>query len=61
MCSRMKEQHRILTTLDGVHENVIVIKPPMCFSKKSADIFVTRATVHIREQCISSGSSRAIV
>lgn len=38
VCSRMKETHHILTTLDGVHDNVIVIKPPMCFSLKSADM-----------------------
>jgi len=35
--SRMKEEHRILMSIDGPHDNVIVIKPPMCFSRKNVD------------------------
>ena len=41
LCSRLKDApYRILTSIDGRHDNVIVIKPPMCFSKKDADTLV---------------------
>ncbi len=41
LCSRLKAApHRILTSIDGRHDNVIVIKPPMCFSKADADRLV---------------------
>jgi len=33
--SRMKEEHNILMSIDGPNDNVIVIKPPMCFSKEN--------------------------
>ena len=31
LCSRLKDVHRILTSIDGPHDNVLVLKPPMCF------------------------------
>jgi len=31
LCSRLKDVHRILTSIDGPFDNVLVIKPPMCF------------------------------
>ena len=31
ICSRLKDKHNILTSIDGPHNNVIVIKPPLCF------------------------------
>jgi 4-aminobutyrate aminotransferase-like enzyme len=34
LCSRLKDRHRILTSIDGPHNNVIVIKPPLCFSAR---------------------------
>jgi len=37
ICSRMKEEHLILTSIDGPHENVLMIKPPMCFSRVDVD------------------------
>lgn len=40
VCSRMKEEHRILMSIDGPHDNVIVIKPPMCFSHKDVDTVI---------------------
>ena len=40
ICSRLKEEHRILTSTDGPHHNVLVLKPPMCFSTENADTFV---------------------
>ncbi|KAL7464751.1 hypothetical protein ACHAXS_010428 [Conticribra weissflogii] len=40
ICSVLKEKYRILTSVDGPGDNVIVIKPPMCFSKEDALYFV---------------------
>ena len=31
LCSRLKDRHCILTSIDGPADNVLVIKPPMCF------------------------------
>lgn len=39
ICSKLKEKHAILTSIDGPHENVFVIKPPMVFTKQDADRF----------------------
>lgn len=36
--------HHILTGTDGPYDNVIKIKPPLCFSKKNVDILLS--TVH---------------
>lgn len=40
ICSRMKEEHRILMSIDGPHDNVIVIKPPLCFSFENVDTVI---------------------
>jgi len=40
LCSTLKSKYHILTSVDGPHDNVIVIKPPMCFSKADANEFV---------------------
>ena len=39
LCSRLKRNHRILTSIDGFFDNVIVIKPPLCFSEENALFF----------------------
>ena len=31
VCSRLKDEHMILTSIDGPHDNVLVLKPPMVF------------------------------
>jgi ethanolamine-phosphate phospho-lyase len=36
LCSRLKDR-MILTSIDGRYDNVIVIKPPMCFSIENAN------------------------
>eukprot|EP01065_Artemidia_motanka_P005084 TRINITY_DN1241_c9_g1_i1.p1 TRINITY_DN1241_c9_g1~~TRINITY_DN1241_c9_g1_i1.p1 ORF type:complete len:531 (+),score=140.86 TRINITY_DN1241_c9_g1_i1:108-1595(+) len=41
VCSRLKDRHLILTSLDGPADNVMVIKPPMCFSEENVGVFVT--------------------
>ena len=40
LCSQLKDAHRILTSIDGPYDNVLVIKPPMCFGKVEARILV---------------------
>lgn len=40
ICSLLKTKYKILTTIDGLHNNVLVIKPPMVFSMDDADYFV---------------------
>ena len=40
ICSRMKSEHRILMSIDGPHDNVLVMKPPMCFSMADANRMV---------------------
>jgi 4-aminobutyrate aminotransferase-like enzyme len=40
LCSILKTKYHILTSIDGFHNNVIVIKPPMVFSTEDADYFL---------------------
>ncbi|GAB5368046.1 hypothetical protein AAMO2058_001284200 [Amorphochlora amoebiformis] len=40
ICSRLKNEHKILTTVDGKYDNVLVIKPPMVFGVSEAKIFL---------------------
>lgn len=40
VCSQLKGRHRILTSVDGPHHNVIVIKPPMVFDTSDVDRLV---------------------
>jgi ethanolamine-phosphate phospho-lyase len=40
ICTKLKEKHSILTSIDGPHDNVLVIKPPMVFSKADVDELV---------------------
>lgn len=42
ICTTLKEKFSILTSIDGLHDNVLVIKPPMVFSKSDADHFIRR-------------------
>ena len=37
VCSRLKDEFRILTSIDGPYNNVIVMKPPLCFSIENAN------------------------
>lgn len=37
---RMKDTHRILISSDGPNDNVIKLKPPMCFNHDNANTFV---------------------
>ncbi len=40
LCTVLKQQFDILTSVDGLHENVLVVKPPLVFSKADADYFL---------------------
>jgi ethanolamine-phosphate phospho-lyase len=40
LCSHLKDQYHILTSIDGPHNNVIVMKPPMVFTMEDASHFV---------------------
>jgi len=40
LCTVMKEKYSILTSIDGLYNNVLVVKPPMVFSVEDADEFV---------------------
>lgn len=38
--NRMKQLHKVLVSSDGPNDNVIKLKPPMCFSRENADEFL---------------------
>jgi len=40
LCTVLKEKYFILTSIDGPFENVIVVKPPLCFDDVCVDIFI---------------------
>lgn len=47
LCSRLKDEHRILTSIDGPHDNVLVVKPPMCFGIDEAKELVAALRVEL--------------
>ncbi|GMH83579.1 hypothetical protein TrST_g7142 [Triparma strigata] len=40
VCSKMKDDFRVLTTIDGEHDSVIVVKPPQTFGDIEAEYFL---------------------
>jgi 4-aminobutyrate aminotransferase-like enzyme len=40
VCTTLKEKYDVLSSIDGLHDNVLVVKPPLVFSKADADYFV---------------------
>jgi ethanolamine-phosphate phospho-lyase len=40
ICTLLKQEFNILTSIDGLYENVIVVKPPLVFSEADADYFL---------------------
>jgi 4-aminobutyrate aminotransferase-like enzyme len=40
ICTQLKDKYKILTSIDGADDNVLVVKPPMVFSKIDAAFFV---------------------
>ena len=49
VCSRLKEKFRILSTIDGEFDNVIVVKPPLSFHIEEAMYFCSAFRSSIRE------------
>ena len=41
LCSTLKDTYRILTSIDGPDNNVLVLKPPMVFSVQDANDFLS--------------------
>lgn len=41
ICSRMKDEHQVLMSIDGPYDNVLVIKPPLCFSRDDVDTMIS--------------------
>ena len=54
ICFELVKYHQILTSLDGPNDNVMVIKPPMVFSKTEADILLDAFKNVLRELDASS-------
>lgn len=48
LCSRLKSAHRILTSLDGPGDNVIVLKPPLTFGSREVGLFVRALEAELR-------------
>jgi ethanolamine-phosphate phospho-lyase len=40
LCTTLKEKYQVLCSIDGLHDNVLVVKPPLAFSREDADLFV---------------------
>ena len=55
ICSRLKERHKILTSIDGPDHNVLVLKPPMCFTVANAKYFMEKLELELGQ--VSFGSS----
>jgi 4-aminobutyrate aminotransferase-like enzyme len=49
LCMILKEKYFVLTSIDGFHENVLVVKPPMSFSRADADEFINCFEQAIRQ------------
>ncbi len=59
LANRMR-QHGILNSTDGLHHNVIKIKPPMCFDKANADFLLTKFEEIFKEDFMQIKSSAKI-
>ncbi|KAH8266400.1 hypothetical protein KR038_006325 [Drosophila bunnanda] len=63
--NRMKQLHRVLVSSDGPNDNVIKLKPPMCFSRENADEFLLAfrecLTTLMQDRLTSATSSAAAV
>jgi len=49
LVGRLKNEFRILCSVDGPGDNVLVFKPPMCFSKEDVDELVGAITKMFKE------------
>jgi 4-aminobutyrate aminotransferase-like enzyme len=53
LANRMKT-HGILMSVDGPQNNVLKIKPPMCFNKKNADELLHRLEKILKENFMTA-------
>ncbi len=49
VCLKLLTGHRILSSLDGPQDNVLVLKPPMVFRKEDCDTFVAALRSVLRD------------
>lgn len=49
VCYRMKAEHHIIVSSDGPYDNVLKLKPPMCFTKENCDLFLTKLGVLLND------------
>ena len=45
----MKTDHNIIVSSDGPFDNVLKLKPPMCFNKENCDLFVAKLGELLKE------------
>ena len=60
VCSILKEKYKILTSIDGLHENVLIIKPPLCFSRQDCDYFVQSFKLSVMEDLAAAGDIHSL-
>ena len=63
LSSVLKEKYRILTSIDGLAMNVLVIKPPLAFSCQDADYFVDSVQAALMEdlpQALQNGDLNTV-
>ncbi|CAD7956358.1 unnamed protein product [Amoebophrya sp. A120] len=49
LCAALVRDWQILTSIDGPDDNVLVVKPPMCFSRENCDYLVTAIASVLQE------------
>ena len=49
LCSRLKDDYKILTSIDGKYNNVLVIKPPLCFNQQNVDTLISAMEIILTE------------
>merc|ERR1719367_849346 len=57
VCARMKDEWRVLMSIDGPHNNVLVIKPPLCFSVVDVDVVVAALDKVLSTLCAPGAAS----
>lgn len=61
--NRMKQLHRVLVSSDGPNDNVIKLKPPMCFNRENADEFLLgfrECLTAVMQERLTSATSAAM-
>ena len=48
LANRMKDRGILMST-DGPHDNVLKIKPPMCFDRSDADFLIDNLSLVLKE------------